>query len=277
MSLDNFIPTVWSARLFETLKTAHVFANVVNTDYEGDISAYGDSVKINSIGKVSVSDYTKNTDISDPEALDAIQTILSIDQGKYFNFQVDDIDAAQQRPKVMDAAMQEAGFALANAADEHLAGFHTAAHAEITKVDFENNTDRAYDLLAEAGEALDEKNVPREGRWVIIPPFVHSAMVIAGIMDTAGSVDANALNANGFVGRLLGFDVWMSNNLKDDNDHKAALAGTRRAIAYAEQVLNMEAYRPEKRFADAVKGLHVYGAKVVDANALVKLKVKKEA
>ncbi len=275
MALDNFIPTIWSARLLENLRKAHVFANVVNTDYEGEIANYGDTVKINSIGSVTVKDYTKNTDIDGPEDLDAVQTVLTIDQRKYFNFQVDDVDRAQQTPKIMDGAMQEAGYALADVADAFLAGFHDQAGAEVTKDDFEGNADRAYDLLAEAGEALDENSVPRDGRWVIVPPFVHTAMVIAGILETAGSVDANEVNANGYIGRLLGFDVWTSNNLKTAGGDTMGLAGTRQAISYAEQILDVEAYRPEARFADAVKGLHVYGAKVIKPNALVRLKVKK--
>ena len=274
MSLDNFIPSVWSARLLDTLKTAHVFANVVNTDYEGEITSFGDSVKINTIGEVTVSDYTKNTDISDPEDLDAVQTILQVDQAKYFNFQVDDIDKAQQKPKVMDAAMREAGFALADTADGHIAGFHDKAAQEVEKNFSANEEDDTYKVLAETARKLDEKNVPREGRWVVIPPFFHEYMIVAGILDTAGSVDANQLNQEGFIARLLGFDIYMSNNLKDDSTWTFGMAGTRKAISYAEQILDMEAYRPEKRFADAVKGLHVYGAKVVYPNAMVRLKLQ---
>ncbi len=277
MSLNNFIPTVWSARLLERLKVAHVFANVVNTDYAGEISAYGDSVKINTIGDVTVSDYTKNTNIGDPEALDAVQTILQIDQAKYFNFQVDDIDQAQQKPKVMDAAMQEAGFALADTVDGFIAGFHDKAHEEVEENNLLTNHDDVYEVIAEAGQVLDEKNVPRDGRWMVVPPFINTAMVIAGIMDTAGSIDANQINQNGYVGRLLGFDIYMSNNLKGDGTWTYGMAGTRKAISYAEQILDMEAYRPEKRFADAVKGLHVYGAKVVYPKALVRLKVRPDS
>jgi len=272
MSLDNFIPQVWSARLLETLKKAHVFANVVNTDYEGEISNYGDTVKINAIGSVTVKDYTKNNDIDDPEDLDAAQTILTIDQQKYFHFQVDDIDRAQQRPKIMDAAMNEAGFALADEADSHIAGLHTEAGEEVEKN--LSTHDDVYDAIAEVAEELDKNNVPREGRWLVVPPFINTSMTIAGIMETAGSIDANEINRDGYVGRLLGFDIYMSNNLKDDNTWTFALGGTRKAISYAEQILDMEAYRPEKRFADAVKGLHVYGAKVIYPDALVRLKVQ---
>jgi len=278
MSLNNFIPVLWSARLLNTLNNAHVFANVVNTDYEGEISAQGDQVKINSIGEVTISDYTKNSNLSDPEALDAVQTILEIDQAKSFNFQVDDIDAAQQKPKVMDSAMQEAGWGLANEADKLIAGFYTSAHAEVEKDKIvDDEPENTYEVLAEAAEKLDEKNVPREGRWVVVPPFFNAGMVLAGLMETAGSASAEFEKANGYLTRLLGFDIWVSNNLTVSGGYTYGMAGSRKAISYAEQILDIEAYRPEKRFANAVKGLHVYGAKVVYPNALVGLKLKRDS
>src|ERR1044071_3169188 len=112
MSLNNFIATIWAARLLMNLNKAHVYAQdgVVNRDYEGDITGGGDTVKINSIGRVTIGSYTKNTNIGDPETLTDAQRSLLIDQQKYFNFQVDDVDKAQAKPSVMDEAMKEAGY-----------------------------------------------------------------------------------------------------------------------------------------------------------------------
>ena len=270
MSLNNFIPTLWSARLYETLKNAHVFANVVNRDYEGEISSYGDSVKINSIGSISVGDYAKNGTIS-LQQLNSAQTILEINQAKYFNFMVDDIDKAQSNPKVMDGAMQEAGYALADTADSYLAQFQSDASNTVTDITIDTNPENTYDVLADAALALDEANVPREGRFAVVPPFFVKGMVLAGIMETAGAISAEQEKQNGYVSRLLGFDIWTSNNLEVVGSDTVGIAGTRRAISFAEQVLDMEAYRPENRFADAVKGLHVYGGKVVYPDALVRL------
>lgn len=277
MSLNNFIPTIWSARLYETLRNAHVFANVVNTDYEGEISGSGDSVKINTIGSVSVGDYTKNGTIN-LEQLDSAQTILEIDQSKYFNFMVDDIDKAQNNPKVMDGAMREAGYALADTADGLIAGFYSDAQAEVEKnkivVDEPENT---YEVLATAAEELDKKNVPREGRWAVVPPFFVTGMTLAGLFEVSGNVDASQEKVNGFITRLLGFDIWVSNNLETSGNFTFGMAGTRKAISFAEQILDVEAYRPQDRFADAVKGLHVYGAKVIYPNALVSLKLQRDS
>ena len=121
MSVANFIPTIWSARLLAHLDKAHVYAALVNRDYEGEIKNYGDTVKINQIGDVTIKDYTKGKDIDDPEELSGDQNTLTIDQAKYFNFSIDDVDAAQVNPKLMDAAMQRSAYAMNDTTDLFLA------------------------------------------------------------------------------------------------------------------------------------------------------------
>lgn len=132
MALDNFIPTVWSARLLSRRFYKNLVygqPEVINRDYEGDIAQAGDTVKIGGIGPVTVSTYTKNSNMSAAETLADASTVLSIDQAKYFNFQVDDIDKAQTKPKVMDDAMGEAAYALRDNIDQSVAGLYTDASA----------------------------------------------------------------------------------------------------------------------------------------------------
>ena len=118
MAIDNFIPEVWSARIKAHLDKALVYGNVVNREYEADIAEYGDKIHINQISDVTVFDYTKNTDFaSGAETLTDTTTSLDIDQAKAFNFQIDDVDKAQQKPKIMDYAMSRAAYALADAMD----------------------------------------------------------------------------------------------------------------------------------------------------------------
>ena len=112
MSIQNFIPTIWSARLLNHLDKSHVYLNLLNRDYEGEIKNFGDIVKINQVGDVSIKDYTKGTDIDAPEDITGEQQELKIDQAKYFNFAVDDVDNAQTNPKLMDKAMQRAAYAI---------------------------------------------------------------------------------------------------------------------------------------------------------------------
>jgi hypothetical protein len=282
-NLDNFIPTLWSAELLVSLKNSLVFgqSGVVNRDYEGTISGYGDTVKINAIGEVSTGDYTKNTDMDAPQTLDGTQTTLVIDQAKYFNFQIDDIDKAQQNPKVMQQAMAESAYSLRNDADRYVADKMATAVTADNVIDKSAETftpAMAYEQLVDLSVRLDENNVPEEGRYVIVPPF-FVGLIEKDDRFTNATEGGNAITRNGFVGRIAGFNVLKSNNVNTtagaDESSKIynIVAGHQMATSYAEQVNEVETYRPERRFADAVKGLHLYGAKVVRPTALVMLKL----
>src|SRR6476620_11540225 len=122
MSL-TFIPTVWASRLLTALEKALVYGqtNVSNRDYEGEIRAMGNTVKIGSIGDVTIGDYEKDTDIGEPEVLTDSAQNLAVDQAKYFNFFGDSIDRAQQNVNVLDEAMRRSAWSLRNAADTFLA------------------------------------------------------------------------------------------------------------------------------------------------------------
>ena len=128
MAFSNFIPEIWSARLLEHMDKVHVYANLMNRDYEGDIKAYGDTVHINLLGEITINDYS-GSDISDPQELDSTQQNLVIDKAKYFNFMVKDIDNAQSNPKLVDAAMVRASYNMNDVIDQYLAGLLLAGVA----------------------------------------------------------------------------------------------------------------------------------------------------
>ena len=135
MSVAKFIPTIWSARLLEHLDKAHVYAALVNRDYEGEIKNFGDKVKINQIGDITIKDYTKGSDIDDPEELTGSDQELVIDQAKYFNFSIDDVDNAQTNPKLMDEAMQRAAYGMNDTTDSWIElgdGSNTKKHVLAT-------------------------------------------------------------------------------------------------------------------------------------------------
>jgi hypothetical protein len=277
------VPTLWSAKLFQELDKAHVLVPLCNRDYEGEIRGFGDTVKINAIGDITVGNYAPNVTSITPEQLSAAQTNLTIDQSKYFSFYIDDIDKAQTKPKVMGEAMRKAAYALADTADQLIAGFYTQSG---TTALFLSSTAitvaTTLDVLALAAWGLDKKNVPRNGRWMVIPPWFHAYLVLNKLLESEGSVTADEAYGAGYVGKVFGFDMYMSNNLTTSNaantvNSHYGLAGTNRAISFAEQIVEMEAFRPEAKFADAVKGLHVYGAKVIDPNALVTLNITSTA
>lgn len=273
MAINNFIPAVWSAQLLTALNKSLVYANLCNRDYEGEIREYGDQVKINSLGRVTVGSYTKNTDIAAAETLTDAQRILVIDQSKYFNFQIDDVDKAQQKPKVMQAAMAEAAYGLADVADQYVAGLYTEISGTNTigsdaspisiAVAAGQSTAAAYEKLVDLAVKLDEANVSRASRWVVLPPWYHGILLKDSRFISAGTLKTDEVLANGFVGRAAGFDIYTSNNVPNtSNALYKVIAGYSGAWSYAEQIAEVEAYRPERRFADAVKGLHLYGAKV---------------
>ena len=161
MAFTNFIPKVWSARLLEHLDKAHVYGALVNRDYEGDIKQYGDTVHINQIGAVTIKDYTKNTDIDAQEALSNTDQTLVINQAKYFNFQIDDIDKAQIKPELMNAATQRAAYALADTSDQYIAGLMAAGALGTVGSDASPITvtaQNAYEQLVALKVKLDEQN-----------------------------------------------------------------------------------------------------------------------
>lgn len=277
MTLETFIPDLWSAALLVNLQKAQVFTQdaVINRDYEGEIAGYGDSVKIHNLGAVTVGTYTKNTNISAAEALTDAETILLIDQQKYFNFQIDDVDRVQQLPKVMTGAMAEAAYALRDTADAYVAGLYTGVDSgnligstATPKADL-GTAGQPYKYLLDMATILDVDNVPRDGRWVIVPPWFHALLLQDTKFVQPATPQGEARLTNGMVGQAAGFNIYMSNNVPNTTATKyRILAGHRIAWSYAEQILEVNAYRPELRFADAVKGLHVYGAKIVRATAL---------
>jgi N4-gp56 family major capsid protein len=280
VTLTNFIGPFWAQEVQRQLEKYLVFAQVgiVNRDYEGTISGAGDTVKINGIGPVTVKTYTKNTDIDAPETLTDAQTTLLINQQDYFNFQVDDVDKAQMQPKIMAAAMEEASYALRDGVDEYIASLYTdAAAANLIGSDgtptVPNNTagdsQNVYNLVVDCAVALTNSRVPTEGRWMIVPPWFYGKLLKEDNFIDASKAGTTDGLRNGQVGKAAGFNILQSHNVPNTTSTKYKIMfGTSRAISFANQILKVEAYRVEKRFADAVKGLDVYGAKVVRPEAL---------
>lgn len=272
MALDNFIPEIWSARLILRLEKAFRYAQagVANRNWEGEIREKGDTVRINSVGPVTVFDYVKNTDMPAPEALSDAQTTLAITKQKAFNFAIDDIDKAQGNPAVMDAAMQESAFGLRDGVDQFIAAQYVdIASANFIATDAAPKTDlgtagKAYEYLVDLGVILDQNDVPEEGRWAIVPPWYHGLLLKDDRFVKAGTPRTDEVVRNGKIGEAAGFTVLKSNNVPSTSSTTSfkVMAGHDVALTFAQQVTEVEGYRPERRFADAVKGLLLYGAKM---------------
>lgn len=263
MAVTSFIPELWAARLLDNLEKAHVATAFVNRDYEGEIKQMGDRVHINSVGEITIGDYVKNADIDDPEQLSTEDQELIIDQAKYFNFQVDDVDRAQMAGEIMDKAMHNAAYGIADVVDTKIfADMAAGAGTKLKSVEL--TKDNAYVQIVAMRTALNKKNAPKTGRKLGVSSDV-TGLLLQDDRFVKATESANERLENGFVGRVAGFDVYESENVPAGQ----MIGAVPMATSFAEQIVETEAYRPEKRFADAVKGLDVYGIKVVKGDAIV--------
>lgn len=263
MAITNFIPTVWSENLYKALDRKYTAVSNCNREYEGDIKNLGSVVKICGVGNVTISDYTKDTDMSNPQTLNDTVKELKIDKAKYFNFQIDDIDRAQCTPKLMDAAMSVAAEGLAAAADRCIFELkdktdNVHSHLFYTPEDLVDFIINTRQFIYQSG-AVDSSQLVLE-----VSPAVATQLLKAKL--SLMSDNTQALE-NGCIGNIAGCKVFVSNNVcttyEGSSYTYSCLLRTTRAVAFAEQLSEIEAYRPEKRFADAVKGLHLYGADII--------------
>jgi hypothetical protein len=273
MALNNFIPTIWSNRILSQLNDALVYRNVCTTEYEGEITAAGDVVKINEIGPINVNSYSAtSTGALTVQQLTDAQKELRIDQQKYWAFWLDEADNAKTKPKVLLEAMQNGAWSMANAVDEYVAGLYGSAGVAIggtaaTGVDVTATNVMKY--LSLANQKLDERNTPKSGRWVVVPPWFEQKMVTANV--TLNTNNSDTLRA-GYIGSTFyGFDVYVSNNVyhASGTDRAAIMFGYSGSIALATQVL-VTRQEPSGTigFKTLVKSLAVYGAKVIRPNNL---------
>lgn len=305
MSLNSFTPQVWADQMLVQLRKNLVCANLCNRQYEGQIQKMGDTVRINAIGDVTVSSYTKDTPINAPQVLTDAQTTLTIDQAKYYNFNIDDVDKAQNHPAVMQEAMSWASYRIADNIDQFILAHYTDAGNLVGSsgsfitpvVPSQANIGlgtTVWDYLMIMGQYMTQNLCPKQGRWLVVPPWVTTQLNMdfrftsyatvsayqglretikdGGVQGMAGPV-APASDAN--IGRIAGFDVYESVNVPHlggtigiAGSQDVILAGHPMALTFADGLSETEAYRHPNYFGDAVKGLELYGARTVRPNAL---------
>lgn len=278
MAVTNFVPDIWSAKLLVSLRKKAVAGNLVNRDYEGEISREGDSVKITSINDVTIGTYTPHSDITVEDIDDATRSLL-IDQAKYFAVEIDDVEKAQQKKggrSALDQAVDNAGYQLRDVTDAFLIStMNTAVQGtanDLGTVAIHTTARNLYDAFVDLSVLLDEANVPEEGRFALLKPSLYGRVLKLDEFIAAGDAVSAASRGNGFVGEIAGLSLYKTNNMPAVTDAAATggavIAGSTIATTFAEQIASVEADRMEKRFADMVKGLHLYGAKVVRPTAL---------
>jgi len=290
-----FLPSIYSAKVLNFFRKASVVEAITNTDYSGEISNYGDSVKIIKEPVISVYDYTRGSDTTQTKLTDQELTLV-VDSAKAFKFIVDDIERDMSHVNFKEVATSSAAYALRDSFDaaviesmfsgvsssspDHVLGADSATKLGAGVYDGAGSIDLGVsaetdplDVLARMARLLDDANVPEEGRWFVASPEFYEQLSQSS--SKLLSVDYNAGQGsirNGLVssGKLRGFNMYKSNNIAAvTNASGKCLAGHISSTATAQTIISTEVLRDPSSFGDIVRGLHVYGAKVLRDDALV--------
>lgn len=272
MSIRNFKPMVWAKAIEQNREKMMVAAKLCNRDYEGEIKNLGDKVKINGVSRPTITSYDDINGLGDFERLQDQSTMLEITESKAFHFYVGDIDKRQSAGNIMDAELTEAAAALAEVMDGYIYSFYNEAGIV---TDVESLTcDNVLNIINETLGKLWKNNVPttEQVSLEVTPEFLTKLQMAKLLVDT----DNSSVLASGVSHKLKTFniDVYMSNNLpKDEDGNDVCFLRTKKAISFAEQLKEVKSYEPQNFFGEAVKGLQVYGAKVIRPDELAVIKV----
>lgn len=278
MAYTNFIPSVWEESINRELERVCVFAEDCNRQYEGLVSKKGDSVHILGVGKPTIKSIERanaSGEIDEAEEIEDTSVILNISQIRYFNYKVGDIDKAQAVGGLMDALSAETSEGLANEMDKFIANMATdSSVAKLTDTPTVVTKDNVLSILDDAIQKLQENDVNMaSGITVTVSPRFYKLFKQAY---TAKDTDNSLALKNGKIAMYGNVTVKLSNNVaKSDSDAvDNMMIRTKRAIAFVNPLTHTEAYRPEKSFADAVKGFALFDGKVVRPKEIININVK---
>ena len=295
----TFIPVLWSTKLIEKFYASTVLAAISNTDYEGEIKNKGDTVVIRTKPTITIKDYLADGLLTVERPSSNIVE-LKIDKGKYYNLILDDVmeiqadlnmmnmwsdDAAQQFKIVVDAEIlknllgQAATNNKGNLAGKISLNVPLGVTGTPLAVVARNPAATAgkteiVDLLVRLGQVLDEQNVPEQGRWAVLPAWISSQIKMSELRDASLTGDSSSILRNGRLGMVDRFTLYVSNLLPTGVAGGLAAgewvvyAGTQHALTFASQINNVETLRSEMTFGQILRGLQVYGYKVLDGTAL---------
>ena len=281
----NFIPELWAGKLIEKFYDATILAQISNTDYEGEIKRFGDTVNIRTTPTLTIRDYTKGMTLQ-IERPDSDPIELLIDKGKYWQAVSDDVDKVQTDINLMDVWSKDASEQMKIEIDQDVlanipadvaaenqgltagaksASFNlgtTGSPLTVTK-DGAGGTTSITELIVDIGTVLDEANVPEGDRYLVLPAKAVGLIKKSELKDASLSGDGTSIMRNGRVGMVDRFTIYMSHNLLTSSGKTNILAGTKRGLTFASQLTNMETLRAESTFGTLIRGLQVYGYKVV--------------
>lgn len=264
MAISNFIPTIWSAAILENFKAAQVIIPTLNRQYEGEI-ANGNVVKVTGITTPSVQDYASGRSLTIDALSDSTQS-LNIDQMKAISFKVDDVDRVQAAGS-FEPVTADAGRALAEDAEGYIiaqmkANGTSAGTGAITTPAL------AFAAVVALRQALGKAKVPVSDRYLVVSPEFASLLLAEGSKLTSAYGATDGELRNGVLGNLLGFTVIEHPLLTHTSNRPAAIAYHGPSVGFVGQLDKVESGRMELAFADFVRSLNVYGAKVLRATAV---------
>jgi hypothetical protein len=286
----NFIPEIWSGKLIENFYDATVLAAISNTDYEGEIRNMGDTVNIRTQPNITIRDYVKGQNLV-VENPDKPKIQLLIDKGEYFACVEDDVDKVQTDVNLMDMWSKDASEQMKIKIDQRVltdllpdvaplnrganAGaksgafdLGTAADPLVVTKDGADSSVSVTELIVDLGTVLDEANCPESDRFLVIPARMAGLIKKSELKDASLTGDSMSVMRNGRLGMIDRFTLYMSHNLNVVNGNTSIIAGHKMGFTFASQMTNMETLRAQSTFGDIIRGLQVYGYKVVKPEAL---------
>ena len=267
MAFTKFIPEIWSSKILTTFRNESIWAGLSNREFEGEL-AKGNTIHIPGIVDVAIKDYKANGRTTTADAISDTGIDLVVDQEKNFDFFVDDIDKVQAG-RSFDAYTQSATNGLTEDADKFLASLAVTGGTAISTTTALTDARSAWDVIAEIRTTLNKAKVPLADRVLVVnpdfEPFLTGYDSKLTAADTSG--DTSGLR-EASIGRLSGFQVVVSAHLPAPDGKAQAVGFHRSALAYVSQIDKIEAMRAENKFADRLRGLHVYGGKVLRPTAI---------
>lgn len=278
MSYSTFIPKLWAAKILKNLNDKHIFKNLVTTEFQEPLKSQGNSIVINSVGRPTIKTYDRNAAIDAPEYLNGSEQTIDITEEKYFNFLIPSIDKVQAKAALMGSYTEEGAWALADTMDDFVADLISGSVStanQLTGITAGTGAsdDNLYEACVDLCVALDKTNTPDSGRWIVIDPSLKGLLLKDPRFVSFGTGDNRKTIRTGEFGQLLNATVWVSNNLPKSSTNPIMLAGYNGATAFVDQMRELEAFKPENQFGDALKELHVYGGKVIRPDNLARIVV----
>jgi len=290
----TFIPELWSSKIIENFYDATVLAAISNTAYEGEIKSFGDTVNIRQTPDVTIRPYVKGMNLT-VERPEKGKLQLLIDQGEYFNCIEDDVDKVQSDIDLMNMWSKDASEKMKIAIDSKvltgmlpdISALNQGATAGrisgsinlgVAGTPVQVTKTNVLDLIVDAGTVLDEANSPESDRFMIIPAWMAGMIKKSDLKDASLTGDSSTVLRNGRLGMIDRFTLYTSHNLNSVVDSTfrcfSVVAGHKMGLTFASQMTDIGTLSAESTFGTLIRGLQVYGYKVVKPEALAKLYVR---